>query len=94
MNTLRQGAEILIFKEDIFIDLKQYFKEHDDLNYQDFEQEIKALFESVQDEKIIPYVPMEVEPLGKIEDYDTNVTKEETGGINDADLGTEEGWVN
>ena len=84
----------MVFKEDIFIDLKQYFKEHDDLNYQDFEQEIKALFESVQDEKIIPYVPMEVEPLGKIEDYDTNVTKEETGGINDADLGTMEGWAN
>lgn len=84
----------MIFKEDIFIDLKQYFKEHDDLNYQDFEQEIKALFESVQDEKIIPYVPMEVEPLGKVEDYDTNVTKEETGGIDDANLGTEEGWVN
>lgn len=94
MNTLRRGAKILVFKEDIFIDLKQYFKEHDDLNYQDFEQEIKALFESVQDEKIIPYVPMEVEPLGKIEDYDTNVTKEETGGIDDANLGTEEGWVN
>ena len=94
MNTLRQGAKILVFKEDIFIDLKQYFKEHEDLNYQDFEQEIKALFESVQDEKIIPYVPMEVEPLGKIEDYDTNVTKEETGGINDADLGTAEGWEN
>ena len=37
---------------------------------------------------------MEVEPLGKIEDYDTNVTKEETGGINDADLGTAEGWEN
>lgn len=92
MNTLRQGAKILVFKEDIFIDLKQYFKEHEDLNYQDFEQEIKALFESVQDEKIIPYVPMEVEPLGKIEDYDTNVTKEETGGINDEDLGTGEGW--
>lgn len=94
MNTLRQGAKILVFKEDIFIDLKQYFKEHEDLNYQDFEQEIKALFESVQDEKIIPYVPMEVEPLGKIEDYDTNVTKEETGGINDADLGIREGWEN
>ena len=84
----------MVFKEDIFIDLKQYFKEHDDLNYQDFEQEIKALFESVQDEKIIPYVPMEVEPLGKIEDYDTNVTKEETGGIDDADLVTMEGWEN
>lgn len=94
MNTLRQGAKILVFKEDIFIDLKQYFKEHEDLNYQDFEQEIKALFESVQDEKIIPYVPMEVEPLGKIEDYDTNVTKEETGGINDEDLGAMEGWEN
>lgn len=74
-------------KDELYERIEKYFKSHDELSFESFETDVKAIYDRIQDEKIVPYKPVEVELVKPSDTYDTETTQNDTQGIDDVTLG-------
>ena len=73
-------------KDELYERIEKYFRSHDELSFESFETDVKAIYDRIQDEKIVPYKPVEVDLVKLSDTYDTEVMQNDTQGIDDSTL--------
>lgn len=73
-------------KDELYERIEKYFKSHDELSFESFETDVKAIYDRIQDEKIVPYKPVEVDLVKPSDTYDTEIMQNDTQNIDDSTL--------
>lgn len=73
-------------KDELYERIEKYFKSHDELSFESFETDVKAIYDRIQDEKIVPYKPVEVDLVKLSDTYDTEIMQNDTQNIDDSTL--------
>lgn len=80
-------------KDKLYEEIERYFRSHDELSLESFEIDVRAIYERIQDEKIVPYKPIEVNISKPSDTYDTEVTHTDTHSIADVTLEKSENFI-
>lgn len=73
-------------KDELYERIEKYFRSHDELSFESFETDVKTIYDRIQDEKIVPYKPVEVDLVKLSDTYDTEIMQNDTQNIDDSTL--------
>ena len=73
-------------KDELYERIEKYFRSHDELSCESFETDVKAIYDRIQDEKIVPYKPVEVDLVKPSDTYDTEIMQNDIQNIDDSTL--------
>ena len=73
-------------KDELYERIEKYFRSHDELSFESFETDVKTIYDRIQDEKIVPYKPVEVDLVKPSDTYDTEIMQNDTQNIHDSTL--------